>query len=129
MYSSKKKSSVIVLPEADRLLIQSLAKLDALALGLAVGALGGLAIFAATNFLIFKGGESVGQNLWLLSQYFVGYEISLRGSFIGFVYGFLLGFTLGALVALLRNSAVAIYLNLLKLKSAVSAASDFIDNP
>lgn len=113
----------------ETLIIQSLAKLDALALGISIGTLLGTMIFLATNFLIYKGGEEIGPNLWLLSHYFIGYEVSLKGSFIGLVYGFFLGFAGGALIAFLRNAIVAVYVNLLKLKGSVSAVNDFIDNP
>lgn len=114
---------------ADQLIIQSLAKLDALALGIALGVLFGLLIFLATNFLVWKGGAEIGPNLALLSHYFIGYEVTPLGSLSGFFYGFLCGFVLGSFIAVLRNSIVAAYLFLLKLKSSMSAVNDFIDNP
>jgi hypothetical protein len=117
------------LPSADQRLIESLAKLDPLAFGIALGALCGLIIFSATNFLLIKGGEEIGQNLWLLSHYFKGFSVTFAGSLIGGVYGFFFGFALGATAAFLRNAIVSIYLNLLKFKDGISAASDFIDNP
>jgi hypothetical protein len=116
-------------PEADKLIIQSLARLDPLALGTALGAFGGLVVFLATNFLILKGGDEIGPNLALLYHYFVGYDVTFEGSFIGFVYGFLLGFATGALIAALRNGIVAFYISFLKIKRDVSALEDFIDNP
>jgi hypothetical protein len=114
---------------ADKLIIQSLAKLDALALGIAVGTLFGAVVFLATNLLIFKGGDIIGPNLALLSQFFIGYEVTFAGSVIGLVYGFMTGFILGSLIAFLRNSVVGTYLNFLKLKGSVAAVNDFIDNP
>src|SRR5262249_55060453 len=80
---------------SDQLLIQAFAQLDPTALGVALGATCGLAIFFATNFVILKGGENVGQNLQLLSQYFLGYSVTLTGSIIGFAYGLIVGFVLG----------------------------------
>lgn len=115
--------------EADRLIIQSLAKLDKTALGIAMGVVFGGVIFFATNVLVWKGGETVGPNLALLSQYFIGFEVSPTGSLIGAVYGFFTGFVLGWLIAFLRNSVFTLYLHVLKLKSNLSAANDFIDNP
>ncbi len=114
---------------ADKIIIQSLAKLDAIALGIAVGTLFGATIFLATNILIFKGGDVIGPNLALLSQFFVGYEVTPAGSVIGLVYGFIAGFLLGSLIAFLRNFIVGAYLNFLKLKGSVAAVNDFIDNP
>lgn len=114
---------------ADKLIIQSLAKLDALALGIAIGTLCGLVIFFATNILILKGGDEIGPNLALLSHYFIGYEVSEKGSVIGLIYGFIFGFVTGSLIAFLRNAVVGVYLHLLRFKSRISAVNDFIDNP
>lgn len=114
---------------ADELIVKSLAKFNSVALGIAVGTLFALIIFLATNILIFKGGDVVGPNLALLSQYFIGYKMTFAGSIIGFLYGFVSGFILGWLIAFLRNSIVALYLLSLKLKNRVSAVNDFIDHP
>jgi len=75
-------------------------------LGLSLGVLFGLAIFIATNFLVLKGGDHVGSHLRLLSQFFIGYEVTFLGSFIGFVYGFILGTLSGALIAWIYNKFV-----------------------
>ncbi len=111
----------------ERIIVQSLARLDGIALGLALGVLGGLVILIATNFLLWKGGHVIGPNLSLLAQFFPGFEVSGSGSLIGFVYGFICGFCLGWLTALLRNFAVSIYIHILKLKSSISAVNDSID--
>ena len=114
---------------ADELIVQSLAKLDGTALGIAIGLTFGLAVFVATNFLIYKGGEEIGPNLALLGQFFVGYEVTFGGSVIGFIYGLISGFILGWLIAAIRNLILSIYLFILKLKSNMSAVNDYIDNP
>lgn len=116
-------------PSADDLIVQTLAKLDTVAMGISVGALIGLGIFVVTNVLIFKGGSVVGPNLSLLNQYFVGYDVTYTGSLIGLVYGFISGFILGFLIAFLRNIFVKVYLYFLKLKGSLSTISDYIDNP
>lgn len=116
-------------PTTDELIVQSLAKLDQVALGIALGTIFGLAIFAATNILILKGGEEIGPNLELLSQYFIGYEVSFTGSLIGLLYGFVTGFICGWLIAFLRNFAIGLYLLILRIKSSFSAVNDYIDHP
>jgi hypothetical protein len=103
--------------------------LDVVALGVAVGCACGLIILLATNFLIYKGGDEIGPNLALLSHYFIGYEVTVRGSFVGLIYGFIFGFVTGSLIAFLRNVIVTVYMNLIKFKGSVSAFNDFIDNP
>lgn len=115
--------------ETDKLIVESLAKIDGLALGVSLGTLFGLGIFLATNILILKGGDVVGPNLALLSQYFVGFEVSFKGSVVGLVYGFIAGFTTGWLIAFLRNIVVTIYVHLLRLRGSMSAVNDYIDNP
>lgn len=113
----------------DEIIVRSLAKLDGKALGVAIGLLFGLTIFLATNFLIYKGGDEVGPNLALLSQFFVGYEVSFVGSLIGFVYGLISGFAIGWLIATTRNLILSIYMFVLRLKGSMSAVNDYIDNP
>ncbi len=116
-------------PDTNALIVQSLAKLDAVALGVSLGTLCGLGIFLATNVLVLKGGEEIGPTLELLNQYFIGYEVTPVGSLIGLFYGFATGFLAGFLIAILRNFVVAVYIQFLKIKSSVSAVNDFIDNP
>lgn len=125
----EKNESGADLDDLDKLIVQSLAKLDGLALGVSIGVVAGLGLFLATNLLLFKGGAVVGPTLGLLSQYFPGYEVTFRGSFIGLIYGFLSGFVVGWLIAVLRNAMVRVYLHLLKLKGSFSAVNDYIDNP
>ncbi len=115
--------------KTDYVLIQSLTRLDKTALGVSLGALFGLAIFFATNFLILKGGEEVGRTLILLGQYFEGFDISFTGSLVGFFYGFISGFILGWLIAFLRNSIIWLYIAFLRFKGNMSTMNDFIDNP
>jgi hypothetical protein len=77
--------------------------LNAKAVGLALGLVCGLGIFAATNWLIIKGGDPVGPHLSLLSQYFLGYRVTFVGSLIGFAYGFAVGTISGALISWIYN--------------------------
>lgn len=71
--------------------------------GIAFGLVLGLGLFAATNFLLIKGGENVGQHLSLLGVYFPGYSVTVLGSFIGFMYAFVLGYALGRIIATVYN--------------------------
>ena len=111
------------------LIVQSLAKLDGKALGIAIGLLLGIGVFVATNFLIIKGGVVVGPNLALLSQFFIGYEITFSGSLIGMIYGIVMGFIIGWIISAIRNFVVTIYMHVFKLKGSFSAVNDYIDNP
>jgi len=79
-------------------------RLSAQAWGIAFGLLCGLALFAATMFLVLKGGENVGQHLSLLSVFLPGYRVSVAGAFLGFVYLFVIGYALGRLIGLVYNA-------------------------
>jgi hypothetical protein len=95
-------------PEKDEMLFTGILWLNAKVLGLALGLVFGLIIFVATNWLLLKGGDPVGPNLALLSQYFIGYRVSFLGSFIGFAYGFALGTMSGALIGWIYNKIASL---------------------
>lgn len=92
---------------ADKRLTGGVLWLNAKILGFVLGLLCGLVIFAATNWLVLKGGDPVGPNLRLLSQYFIGYRVSFLGSFIGFAYGFAFGTLAGALIGWIYNKVLS----------------------
>jgi hypothetical protein len=71
--------------------------------GIAIGMVLGLGLFIATNFLIIRGGEDVGQHLALLGAYFPGYRVTFIGSLIGFVYAFVLGYGIGRTIGVVYN--------------------------
>jgi hypothetical protein len=91
-------------PEPD--LTSTIRRLNARILGISMGLLFGVGLFVATNWLVIKGGENVGQHLALLSNFFPGYRVSFLGSLIGFVYAFVLGYGIGVLVAALYTKAL-----------------------
>ncbi|MBA2524885.1 MAG: hypothetical protein H0V18_03735 [Pyrinomonadaceae bacterium] len=111
----------------DDLVIQSFAKLHRTALGIALGLLCGLVVFAATAILLTKGGSHVGPNLVLLGQYFIGYSVTWRGSLVGLLYGFAFGFIVGWSLAFLRNLFLSTFLQVIKLKARLSNIGDLYD--
>ena len=82
------------------------AKLDRAAFGFSLGTMAGILLALATLVLVLKGGETVGPNLQLLSQYFPGYSVTTQGSLLGLAYGFVSGFIGGWGFACLRNAAM-----------------------
>ncbi len=78
-------------------------RLNERAWGVAFGLVLGGGLFVATNVLVLKSGENVGQHLALLAAYFPGYRVTFVGSLIGFVYAFVLGYALGRLVGIVYN--------------------------
>jgi hypothetical protein len=85
-------------------------KLDRVSFGLSTGIITGMALFLVTLILVLKGGEVVGPNLQLLSQYFPAYTVTLSGSVLGLLNGFVSGFIGGWGYAFLRNSVTFLYL-------------------
>ncbi len=122
----RKETSKELIP--DETIIQAFAKMDKLAFASAVGVVNGLCIFIATLLLVIKGGDAVGTNLQLLSQYFEGYTVSVKGAFVGFAYCFGGGFLFGWLVAYLRNVSLAFYIYRVKKKTEMLSFGDFLDH-
>lgn len=91
-------------------LIRVFPKLDRMAFGLSLGMAAGTFLFLATVILILKGGDVIGPNLQLLSQYFPGYTATPSGSVIGLIYGFITGFMGGWGFAFLRNASAFFYM-------------------
>ncbi|MGH8507411.1 MAG: FAD-dependent oxidoreductase [Gammaproteobacteria bacterium] len=85
---------------------EAFGKLDRFGFGLSIGITTSLVLFVSTLWLVIKGGETVGPNLQLLSQFFPGYSVTPLGSAIGLAYGFAAGFIGGYLFALARNAAL-----------------------
>jgi hypothetical protein len=117
----------VALPAAERVLLETFARLDKLAFAFAVGSVSGLGVFLATVFLILKGGNAVGPNLELLSQYFIGYTVTPRGAFLGFAYSFLWGFLFGWLFAYLRNLSIGIFIYFVKQKAEATSFKNMLD--
>ena len=84
-------------------LAKAVVKLNAKLLGVVFGMLLGIGLFLATNFLVLKGGENVGQHLSLLSQFFPGYPVSFLGSLVGFAYAFAVGLIIGSALGAVYN--------------------------
>jgi hypothetical protein len=77
--------------------------MNALMTGLVLGLLFGFILFVATLWLVIRGGESPGQHLALLAQYFPGYKVTFVGSLVGFFWAFLTGFFSGLLIGTIYN--------------------------
>ena len=114
-------SSVTALVAMERLTAFTFAKLDAIALGTAVGVVTGFGLFCATGFLLLKGGgRELGSSLGLLGQFLPGYRVTWSGAFIGLGEAFVAGFGFGWFFAVIRNVSVRIALGQEKVGRALS---------
>jgi len=112
----------------EQLIIKAFSRMDKLAFAVAVGSVCGLIIFLSTLWLMTKGGEAIGPNLRLLSAYFTGYTISMKGAFIGAGYTFLWGFITGWLFAYLRNLCNVLFIRWIKKKAESVKFKDLLDH-
>lgn len=87
----------------ESLLVARMVRLNAAVHGIVLGLVVGLTLFVATLWLVIKGGPVVGPHLGLLGQFFIGYRVTLAGSFIGLGYGFATGFLVGFFVTTVYN--------------------------
>jgi len=102
-------------------------KLDRVALGLSVGAVGGIALFLATLFVVLGGGPLVRPALGLLGQYFPGYEVTASGTLVGLAYGFVAGFMGGWSFAFLRNTCLFLWMAVLHRRASFQLLRRFLE--
>ena len=107
--------------DADRaVLMAGFARLDVVALAVAMGTLLAVALFLMTAALLLKGappGRVVGPHLALLAVYFPGYSVSWGGSVIGAIYAWIAGAALGFVWAVLWNLTHYLYIALILIRA------------
>jgi len=104
------------LDRGDLIVRAAFARLDVVALAVAVGCVWALGLWAATAILLVKGAPpdmGVGNHLALLGHFLPGYTVSWPGSVLGLLYGFLIGVVIGTVVGAVWNLAHHIYLVLM----------------
>lgn len=97
------------------------AKMDVLALAVAVGVLCALALFLATAVLLLQAVPEdypVGPHLSALATYLPGYSVSWPGTLMGAFWGFLGGAGAGFIVAVYWNIAHYVALGVMLISSA-----------
>jgi hypothetical protein len=77
----------------------TLERASARAWGIASGLVLGVGVLGATLWLVIKGGPDKGAHLGRLANVFPGYDVTVGGAVIGFVYAFVVGYALGRLLA------------------------------
>ena len=87
---------------------RAVARIQAGVLAFVCAVLGGLGLFIATVWLLLDGGPQVGSHLQLLSNYYIGYSVTWRGSVIGMLYGALTGAVLGWTIGFIYNKVVGL---------------------
>lgn len=96
------------------------------ALGVAAGVALGLMVFFGTLIQLERG--SGGMPLVLLSEYYYGYTVSIRGALVGLFWGFVSGFVVGWFFAFCRNLAVATTVFIARTRAQLNQLRDFLDH-
>lgn len=103
------------------ILMAAFAKMDPLALGVALGTIWAVLLMFATAVLLVKGapaGVEVGQHLGLIGVYLPGYEVSWSGAVIGAAYVWIIGGIVGFILAVLWNLTHYLYVTAIVVRSA-----------
>ena len=114
-------------PSPDEIIAAVFAKLDPLALGVAVGVVSGLGLFLMTAILLLRGGPEIGPNLLLLRYYLPRFTVTWDGAVVGFFEAGIGGFTLGYIGAWLRNWGMTAYAALVRRRAEAEAQRNLLD--
>lgn len=90
----------------EEMIRRAVVRLNGNILGFVLGSVAALVLFAATNWLVLKGGDVVGPHLGLLGQFFIGYSVTFVGSLIGALYGFIFGYLSGLIISWVYNGVL-----------------------
>jgi hypothetical protein len=97
------------------------------AFGVAVGAAGAVLMALLTLAGMFLPGAQ-DFPLWLVSQYFQGYSVTLPGVFVGALWGFVVAFIAGWFAAFCRNLALAISAFVIRTRAELDSTREFLDH-
>lgn len=100
--------------DVKREVIRAIARLKAGVLALVFGLIAGVALFAMTAILIIEDGPDTGAHLRLLNNYFIGYAVTWKGAFIGFLWASVVGALIGWWIGIIYNRVVGIRTNVTK---------------
>ena len=114
MNQMKEKKERVEKDTLDRDIRRAVIRLKAGILGLVFGLIFGVGLFAMTAILLIENGPNTGYHLNLLSNYFIGYTVTWKGAFIGFLWAFAVGAIIGWLIGLIYNRIVGIQSNVQK---------------
>lgn len=101
------------------------------ALGFAFGLIAAVLLFAITaiHVLAFTPEERMSQGLplYLIAQYFAGYEVTWQGAFIGAAWAFAVGFIAGWLLGFVHNFTIGVWLLVIRTKRDLRQTRSFLD--
>ena len=112
----------------DTVLQAAFARLDTLALGIAMGTISGVGLFLATAVLLLhRDAAVVGPHLSLLGHYLWGFQATWTGALTGLLEAGVGGFLSGYLSASLRNWSMTAYALVVQRRAAAKARRYLLD--
>ena len=103
------------------------ARVDPLALGIAVGVVCGLTIFLTTIISLLQAKPAHDLNLSLLNNYILGFEVSWGGAVFGLFEGGVGGFIVGNIAAWLRNLGMSIFASTIRNQAETVENRDLLE--
>jgi hypothetical protein len=103
------------------ILMAAFAKMDPVALAVALGSIWALILFTATTILLLKGapeGGQVGTHLGLIGIYLPGYNVTWAGGLLGAAYLWVIGAIAGFVLAVLWNLTHHLYVIVIVARAA-----------
>jgi hypothetical protein len=100
-------------------------RVQAVALGIAVGVVSGLALFLLTVFHLVAAPQAI--PIGLLSQYFYGYDATWPGAFAGLAWGGAAGFAAGWLAGILHNVSIDLWLLVVQTRADLTRRRNLLD--
>lgn len=97
------------------------------AFGIAMATTAALLVGLATAIAVVRGAAFT-LPLDLLAQYFPGYAVSWRGAAVGAAWAALAGYATGWLLALARNTMLAVMLFTIRTRAELASTRDFLDH-
>ena len=103
------------------ILMAAFARMDPVALAVALGSIWALILFTATTILLLKGtpeGGQVGTHLGLIGIYLPGYGVNWAGGLLGAAYLWVIGAIAGFVLAVLWNLTHHLYVIVIVARAA-----------
>jgi hypothetical protein len=113
--------------DAEQAVLLAFAPLHKSALGVGVGVASAL-LLALLTVLTLVHAPDRRFPLHLLGQFLAGYDVSVRGVFVGAGWGFVVGFVGGWFFAFCRNLAVALSIFVIRTRAELAQTRDFLDH-
>ena len=110
----------------DLALTRSFLPLHKRAFGTATGAAAALIVFVATAIVLLRADHDM--PLWLLGQYFTGYDVTWTGALIGAAWAGFVGFVMGWFLAFSRNVLVGLLLIYIRTRAELAQTRDLLDH-